>query len=302
VDAKSAVVGDITLEACVIKTILVPLSAVGMDDPAFAAALWVAQLFGGHIDFLYARVEPADAATQAAEFLGGAIASADMIERLEAAAAKREEEALKSYRSFCEREQLLENAGAPDAGQISAAWHRESGRAADWVTTYGRTSDLLVVGRPASHFLVTAQILEAALLDTGRPVVIPGSTPPDLGTVAIAWKPAREAARAVSLAMPFLTRAKRIMVLAAADHNPVDRNSCDRLVEALRRQSLVVETSYIEPGSHDVGKALLAAASKAAAGLLVMGAFSHRRLRELFLGGITEHMLKGAEIPLLLAH
>jgi nucleotide-binding universal stress UspA family protein len=159
-----------------------------------------------------------------------------------------------------------------------------------------------VVGRPASHFLVTAQILEAALLDTGRPVVIPGSTPPDLGTVAIAWKPTREAARAVSLAMPFLTRAKRIIVLAAADHNAVDRDSCERLVAALRRQYPIVDTSYIVPGSHDVGKALLAAANEVAAGLLVLGAYSHRRLRELFLGGITEHMLKSAEIPLLLAH
>jgi hypothetical protein len=65
-----------------IRTILVPLGVAGTDAPAFTAALWAARLFGGHIDFLYARVDPSDAASQAAEFLGGAIPSADMIERL----------------------------------------------------------------------------------------------------------------------------------------------------------------------------------------------------------------------------
>jgi nucleotide-binding universal stress UspA family protein len=284
-----------------IKTILVPLSVTAANDPVFAASLWAARLFGGHIDFLYARVEPAEAATQAAEFLGGAIASDDMIKRLEAAAAKREAEAVQAYRSFCESERLAADAAA-GAETVSVAWHRETGRAADWVAEYGRTSDLLVVGRPVANILVTTQILEAALLDSGRPVLVPGSVPPALDTIAVAWRPAREAACAVTAAMPFLARAKRIVVLAAPNHDSVDRAGCERLVGALRRHCSVVDASYLEAGSRDVGAALLAAAGKEAAGLLVMGAYGHWRMRELLFGGVTEHVLHGAEVPVLMAH
>jgi nucleotide-binding universal stress UspA family protein len=285
-----------------IKTILVPLGAAGTDDPAFAAALWAARIFGGHIDFLYARVDPSAAATQAAEFLGGAIPSADMIERLEAAARKREEQALKSYRGFCDRERLPADVAEVAPGTPSTAWHRETGRAADWVAAYGRTSDMLVVGRPVDRALVTTEIIEAALLDTGRPVLVPGSEPPALETVAVAWKATREAACAVTAAMPFLLRAKRIVVLAAPDHGSIDRDGCERLVGTLRRQASVVDASYLEAGSHGAGAALLAAASQVGAGLLVMGAYSHRRMRELLFGGVTQHMLRGAEIAVLMAH
>ena len=285
-----------------IKTILVPLGAVRTDDSAFAAALWTARLFTGHIDFLYTRVDPADAATQAASFLGGAIVSADMIERLEASAAKRDEEALQSYRSFCEREQLTADVTALGRGTVSVSWHREIGHVADWVAAYGQTSDLLVVGRPVSQVLVTTHILEAALLDTGRPVLIPGNRPPALDTVAIAWKPTAQAARAVAASMPFLTYAKRIVILVAPDRHSADRDSCERLVANLRRWFSVVDASYLEPGSGDVGKSLLATASQLGAGLLVMGAFGHRRVRELFLGGVTEYVLESAELAVLMAH
>ena len=38
------------------------------------------------------------------------------------------------------------------------------------------------------------------------------------------------------------------------------------------------------------------------ADLLVMGGYSHSRLREMILGGVTRHMLEKATLPLLLAH
>ena len=231
-----------------IKTILVPVGAAVTDAPQFAAAVWVARLFSGHIDFLYARVEPVEAATDAAAFLGGAIVSPDMIERLESAATEREEKAFNAYRSFCEMEKLTVADAPAGPGSVSVAWHRETGTAADWVTSYGRTSDLLVVGRSVSSVPATTQILQTTLFDTGRPVLIPGSVPPDLDTVALAWKSTRETAHAVTAAMPFLTRAKRIVVLAAADSEPVNRESCERLVRSLRRQHSMVDASYLDLG------------------------------------------------------
>ena len=52
-----------------------------------------------------------------------------------------------------------------------------------------------------------------------------------------------------------------------------------------------------------MGDTLLASAAEHDAGLLVMGAYSHSRLRELLLGGATRHILKNASArPVLLAH
>ena len=149
---------------------------------------------------------------------------------------------------------------------------------------------------------LAARELESALLDTGRPVLIPGSKPPCLETVAIAWKATREAARAVGAALPFLLRAKRLAVICAAEAGAIDRAGTERLVTTLRRHHGEVETCYLQPASAETGEAILSKAQEIGAGLVVMGAYGHGRVRELVFGGVTERVLKCAELPLLMAH
>lgn len=50
------------------------------------------------------------------------------------------------------------------------------------------------------------------------------------------------------------------------------------------------------------GAALLGITRAAGAGLLVTGAFTHRRLREIVLGGVTRILLERAPLPVLFAH
>jgi nucleotide-binding universal stress UspA family protein len=54
------------------------------------------------------------------------------------------------------------------------------------------------------------------------------------------------------------------------------------------------------PTSNIVGAGLLVAANEFGCDLLVMGAYSHSRLRQLILGGVTRHVLEHAKIPLLM--
>jgi nucleotide-binding universal stress UspA family protein len=56
------------------------------------------------------------------------------------------------------------------------------------------------------------------------------------------------------------------------------------------------------PVNRDVGAGLLAAASAFEADLLGMGAYSHSRLRQMILGGVTRHVLGHAAVPVLMAH
>ncbi len=58
----------------------------------------------------------------------------------------------------------------------------------------------------------------------------------------------------------------------------------------------------IAPDYRSVGEVLLAEAEDAGSDLVVMGAYSQGRLRELLLGGVTRYVLAHAEVPVLMAH
>ena len=54
------------------------------------------------------------------------------------------------------------------------------------------------------------------------------------------------------------------------------------------------------PGS--IAEKLLVSARAAEAGLLVMGAYTHSRLKHLVLGGVTGHMIDAANVPVFMTH
>ena len=56
------------------------------------------------------------------------------------------------------------------------------------------------------------------------------------------------------------------------------------------------------PDGRPAGEVLLAKARELGADLLVMGAYSHTRLRERILGGVTKYVLEHADIPVLAFH
>ena len=149
---------------------------------------------------------------------------------------------------------------------------------------------------------IARETLETALLDTGRPLLVPGSEPLNPETVAIAWKSTREAARAVTAAAPFLATAKRIVVITCAEHSDMDRDSATRLLATLHRHNAAAEVREVPPGAHGAAETLLATAAEVKAGLLVMGGYSHSRVREMVLGGVTAHMLRAAAVSLLIVH
>jgi nucleotide-binding universal stress UspA family protein len=262
--------------------------------------LTAAHRLGAHIDALHVHADPRDAATAFATDVGGGLVSAGLIESIEMEADQREDTAKKAFDAFCKKEKLTVGTAAAKPGEVAAQWHREVGDEAAWVGEYGRTSDLIVVARPKDG--TARDTLETALLDTGRPLLIPGTQPLDPETVAIAWKSTREAARAVTAAAPFLAKAKRIVVITCAEQSDTDRDSATRLFATLQRHNGAAEVREVTPGPHGPAETLLATAAEVKAGLLVMGGYSHSRVRELVLGGVTAHVLRAAAVSVLMVH
>jgi nucleotide-binding universal stress UspA family protein len=228
----------------------------------------------------------------------------DVINRMEEEAQQREQKAKRLFETFCRREGLAV-AGTPSMqSERSASWFQENGSETYWLVEYTRTADLLVIGRPDDDQRVPSDILEAALINSGRPLLIPPSTPisalPD--TVVIAWKSTPEAARAVTAAMPFLSFAKEIVIMTIAeDETTIEEQGAARLVANLCRDGFTASVRRSQPGAQGAAETLLAAAREQAA-LLVMGGYGHSRLREWIFGGFTQRILHEAEIPVLIAH
>ena len=202
-----------------IKSILVPATGSGRDAAVFAAALSVARRFAAHLHFLHVRPDAPALAVSLSADGSGATMIGGLMNRLEEEAALREERASQSFRGFCEREALvIREAPSPDAGP-SAQWVREIGAEPQWIIEHGRLSDLLVIDRPGEDEGVSLDTLETALLESGRPLLIPPPTPlttfPE--TIAIAWKNTPYAARALTGALPFFSSAKQIVILTVAE-------------------------------------------------------------------------------------
>ena len=289
-----------------IKTILVPATGNPTDTTAFSAAASVARIFGAHIDALHVRLDPVEAAVaMSTEGAGGTLLQG-MIDRLEQDAGEGEATARASFGEFCAGENMpLIAQPLADVAAPSAQFHVETGQEARWMAAYGLTSDLAVASRGIPGGDAAARsTLEALLLETGRPLLIPAAAaprPPDLtDRVAIAWKATPQAARAVAFAMPFLMRAKQIVVLTVEEEEG-RRDDVARLVDHLGWHGVSASVERLDPGP-DGGAETLLAAAKATAGLLVMGGYGHTRLKEWVFGGFTQSVLNHAGLPLLLAH
>ena len=287
-----------------IKTILVPAAGSDSDAGVFTSALAIARPFGAHIGFLHVRIDTgAFAATIMPEVSTPQLVT-DLINRMEEESEQREQKAKELFESFCRREGLAFAGTQSQLSECSARWLREIGSELYWLVEHARTADLLVIGRPGDNQRAPSEALEAALINSGRPLLIPPSAPistlPD--TVVIAWKSTPEASRAVAAAMPFLSIAKLIVSITVAEkETTIAEEGAVRLLANLRWDGFSASVRHLEPGVQGAAETLLAAAREQA-GLLVMGGYGHSRLREWIFGGFTQRVLREAEIPVLLAH
>jgi nucleotide-binding universal stress UspA family protein len=286
-----------------IKTILVPVTGNGMDSSIFSSALAVARPFGAHLGFLHIRIDPVTIAATIASEGSNAKLVTDLIERMEKEAEQREQRAKELFESFCQREGLALEEAPPGPSGPSANWLREIGSESDWLVEYARAADLLIIGRPSDDQLAPSDVLETALLNSGRPLLIPSAPIAALpDTVVIAWKATPEAARAVTAAMPFLSIAKQIVIMTVAeDESALEDEGAARLMANFRWHGFPVSVRRLEPGENGPAETLLAATREQAA-LLVMGGYGHSRLREWIFGGFTQRILRKAEIPVLITH
>jgi len=170
-----------------------------------------------------------------------------------------------------------------------------------------RRFDLAIIGQPEPHKPALERlIVEAALFDSGRPVLIVPYIQRaglKLDRVMVCWDGSRSAARAVADAMPFIVRAKAAEVVIVTSE-PTKSNEMPGadIAHHLARHGTKVEIKPIVTAEIDVTNTILSHAADASADFLVMGGYGHSRLREFVLGGVTRGILTSMTVPTLMSH
>ncbi|MEO8059635.1 MAG: universal stress protein [Burkholderiales bacterium] len=171
------------------------------------------------------------------------------------------------------------------------------------------TTDLLVLGQADANDSLTGalppRLVPSLITDSGRPtLVLPfignfGATAAD---VLVAWKPTREAARAVAAALPWLRQAARVHVASRPEGDKGEGDRGAALAHWLRLHGVTAPIVPHGLGNAEVGEALLSLAADTSAGLLVMGCYGHGRSREWVLGGASRVVLESMTLPVLMVH
>ena len=220
---------------------------------------------------------------------------------------KADEEARREgYRVFTEfmAARGVPAAGSEPDGAPGWGWHPKAPPGDAFLAGHARIFDLVVLGRPlAGKAQPSMATLETVLFETGRPLLLAPPVPPEsLGeTIVIAWNGSTETARTVAYAMPFLTAAKRVVVLGV-DGWSMSGPGCEQLTLALRRNGVAAEFVQAQNTRRNVGEEVLAQTRALGGDLLVKGAYTQSRLRQMIFGGATAHILAAAEVPVLMAN
>ena len=223
----------------------------------------------------------------------------------------------RSARAVYDREAA--RTGAPmcwhDACDLSAVgW----GAAATAFGARALCSDVVVLGQrdpdDALTWGVPTDFIPDVVAYSGRPTLVV----PRVGhfdtvgrRVLVAWKPAREAARALATALPLLQHAQHVEVAhwRESGESRVGRPAPEASTAAhgalqdwLHAHGIPAHHTVQGDAHADLGEQLLSLAADVDADLLVMGCYGHNRTREWLLGGATRTLLQSMTVPVWMAH
>ncbi len=284
-----------------IRKVLLPLTGSEAGRAALVTAWMVTQAFRAHLACIHVRLDSRDVAPLAGEGLSGAMIE-EMMQASESESGQRAAAAQTMFDRFVIEHAIPAGPAPRDAQRATASFAAMVGREDDTVAQLARLADLTVVPHPeADEDLSSSDALHAVLFDSGRPVLIaPLDAPATLGErIAVAWNGTAESTAALMAGLPWLQRAGAVCILASDEYYRRGPHA-PALAEYLALHGVTADVERFRSIDRDVGAGLLAAARAFGADLLTMGAYSHSRIRQLILGGVTRHVLEHASLPVLM--
>ncbi|MEA3025152.1 MAG: hypothetical protein QOF91_437 [Alphaproteobacteria bacterium] len=278
------------------KTILVPMEPHEGMSAVLETALLLAKKRGSYIEGFPLRFG-------ISEFVAVDPAGSIPLESYRQESQEEAAQARKLFESFMQQRGIPQSSGS--TGGLSCGWLDDAPEGESFVGSYGRVFDITILSRPDANTIgLHNRAIESGLFESGRPILLSPPTPPkDIGTnVMIHWNCSTEQARATAFAMPLLLTAQRVTVLTVSGGQSVPGPTAEQLLRHLQRNGIPATPMTIGLEGRNTGEAILRAAKAEGCDLLVKGAFTQSRLRQMIFGGATSHILAHAELPVLMAH
>jgi nucleotide-binding universal stress UspA family protein len=285
----------------VMRCILIPVS-VGVDaKPRFDVAAKLSERLNSLINMMFISPVPESYLSMLPDVAIAAGVTFDSI-KIEIRGATAAGKA--ALASWCSANGMGFGPAAENLGTRFAIWTEEAGDLESVVALAGRVSDLIIVDRPKIADLFSQRVFEAAVFSAGRPaLMVPEIVEGDpLRHVAVAWNGSLESARVVGQSIALLHKADRVSIIQAPGPDEGNTELAD-LSAYLRWHGIAAESHDLRPATDkSAGELILDEVDRLDASMLVMGAYTHSRLRQFLLGGVTQHVVTHARVPILMTH
>ncbi|MGF1543999.1 MAG: hypothetical protein ACFB00_05805 [Parvularculaceae bacterium] len=201
------------------------------------------------------------------------------------------------------RAEQLRAAATQSVGAHDYEWKEIDDFEEDAYGPMARAADLVVAPAPAQCGREdAARLLENLLVSCGRPVCIApsGAEPKAIQSYLIGWNGSVEATRAIAAAHPLLTAAKKVLVVSVGE---IDGSAprAEDIAESLTRSGVAADGKTVQKNG-SVTDTLTSEAAAAGLDALLLGAYSHSRLMERVLGGVTRRLVKDPSMPIVFVH
>jgi len=284
-----------------IKSVLIPIADAEAVGSGLVLALTLAQRLEARLSVMFPSPDLGARLPLLADVTAAGVADR-LIAAMEEDAARRAEQTRGAVEAVCAAHGARPVETFTGSG-FAVRYLAAAGTEENLTARLGRVHDLVVVPHPRSDDPALTPLLGAALLETGRPVLIaPARAPERFATRAVvAWNGSIEAARALSAAAELIETKARISIVTVGESGP-PAPSPEDAVTYLAAHGYAAEVKRLSAGGPAIAEALLGEVDRQDADLLVLGAYSHSRLRETILGGVTRDILANLEVPVLMAH
>ena len=284
------------------KTILLPIRESSTALSLMETAISMAIRNQGHLDLLYVQNEPNQMVPLHTMGLSQSMRDS-IVESAQSASNKQINDLKDNFAALCEKYDVSMQPRASYSGEASADFLVENGRRDELIGKFGRLADLIIVPQPL-RTKPPPSSFEAALRDTGRPVLMvqrekvlenPGKI------LAIGWNASKEAAQAISSMQANLKRADKVFVLSS-EKRMQQAFSANDACEYLNCHGITAEPVSFNTAHQSVGEALLNKSVELECDRLIVGGYSHARIRDVIMGGVTGYLLAAAKIPVIFVH
>lgn len=286
------------------NVILTNLAGTQTDAAVLNGALTIASAGSrSHIHALLTRPDPTSVIMMGEEAVSPTMYQ-DIIEAAQRADTELVRRTRAHFDKWCARNGIKSSDEAKRDNRPLAYFRDAIGTESRVLAQAARLADITVMERPKPENRFDPAF-ETALLESGHPVMLvpPGThAAAAVSSILIAWNDSPEAARAVSSALPLLKAAGQVTVFTSAE-GAIQASTADMLIDYLGEHEIQATIfPSVRQRNQSVEEKLLFAVRKTKADLLVMGAYTHSRVRELVFGGVTRHMLTHAPVPVLMSH